>query len=192
MSWKFVHNGTCWWIRIESPEQLLEYLKATDSHRYGDNIMRILRRHNQGHTSEDNHGMYPVSDAIEALWRNSGKGIFEIAGKLMINCHNTYYNLLDEFGFVDINECGGCNSFSEKVKAVKYSDKLVFPHYSVKDIRIKTYKNEELKVGTVRPSGYKYHYYAYLGDINLKDGDKVKWDTYQEAYDFAKQFVETM
>ena len=35
MKWKFIHNGTSWWLRIETAEQLSEYIRLTDGKRFG-------------------------------------------------------------------------------------------------------------------------------------------------------------
>ena len=33
------------------------------------------------------------------------------------------------------------------------------------------------------------HWYAYLGDMQIRDNDKLKWDSYEEAYEYAQQFI---
>ena len=58
------------------------------------------------------------------------------------------------------------------------------------DIRVKTWELEEKKRGIKRPYDYRYHWYAYLGDVQLKNGDVEKWDTRNEAYEFARSLVE--
>jgi hypothetical protein len=184
--WKFIHNGDGWWLRIESLEQLQKYLEKTDSQKFGNNMLRVAERVANGRTEKDDHGCYPMADAIETLWKNSGKTLLETTGNLMASCHNTYVNRITEDGFVNINIVGGCNSFDWDVKAVEYRDELIFPCYTEKDIKIKTWELNEKKNGVKRPSGYKYHWYAYLGDVQLKDGDKEKWDTREEAEAFAK------
>lgn len=187
--WKFVHNGICWWLRIESSDQLMDYIKSTTEQRFGMSMLRVADRAANGNT-KDWHNRHPVADAIETLWKGSGENLMETTGRLMNACHNTYFELLREKGFVDINSVGGCNSFTPHPKAVEYREKLIFPHYTEKDIAIKTWELTDKQNYINRGPGYKYHYYAYLGDIQLKDGDKEKWDTYAEALEFAKSFLE--
>ena len=33
------------------------------------------------------------------------------------------------------------------------------------------------------------HYYAYIDDVQVRDGDKLKWDSYDEAYSYASSLV---
>lgn len=187
--WKFVHNGLCWWLRIESSQQLMEYIKATTERRFGMSMYNVANRVRDG-KRKNNHNTNQIEDAIETLWRGSGESLMDTAGRLMVACHDTYFKLLRECGFVDINSVGGCNSFTPHPKAIEYREKLIFPHYTEKDITIKTWELTDKQNYINRGLGYKYHYYAYLGDIQLKDGDKEKWDTYAEALEFAKSFLE--
>ena len=34
------------------------------------------------------------------------------------------------------------------------------------------------------------HYYAYIGDMQVRDGDTLKWNSYQEAYEMALSLLE--
>lgn len=187
--WKFVHNGLCWWLRIETTEQLMDYIKATTERRFGMSMYNVADRVRSGNR-KDGHNTNQVEDAIETLWRSSGESLMDTTGRLMVACHDTYFKLLQECGFVDINSVGGCNSFTPRPKAVEYREKLIFPHYTEKDITIKTWELTDKQNYINRGPGYKYHYYAYLGDIQLKDGNKEKWDTYDEALTFARTFLE--
>ena len=57
-------------------------------------------------------------------------------------------------------------------------DKLVYPNFKRHDIRI-----------TKFPMGE--HYYAHIGDLELKNGDQIKWNSYQEAFEFASKYIES-
>ena len=188
--WKFIHNGLGWWLRIESSAQLMEYIEATDSSRFGEGMIKVRNRYNRG-DDFDTHNRDEMADAIGVLWKYTGLPLNAITGEIMLACHSTYFKLLREEGFVDINPVGGCNAFTKDVKATVYRDNLVFPCYTEKDIRIKTWEWEDKKNGVNRPYGYKYHYYAYLGDMQLKDGEPEKWNTREEVLEFAKTFLET-
>ena len=189
MKWKFIHNGTSWWLRIETAEQLSEYIRLTDGKRFGESMLNIANRAKRDKL-DDTHNVSPMASAIQTLWQCSGEPLDLVTGRVMVACHNTYWKLLRECGFIHINPVGGCNAFATDIKAVEYRDNLIFPHYTEKDIRIRTWEWEEKKNGVKRPSGYKYHWYAYLGDLQLKDGDIEKWDTREEALAFAKTFLE--
>ena len=54
---------------------------------------------------------------------------------------------------------------------------LVFPNFKRDEIRIKKFPNGE-------------HYYAYIDDMQVRDGDTLKWNTYEEAYNQALSMIE--
>ena len=80
-----------------------------------------------------------------------------------------------ENGETFVNPVGG-KTFSLDYDQFVWRSHLVFPNYSVNDIRIKQFKGG-------------FHFYAYLGDTQLRDGEKLKWSSYREAYDFAVAVV---
>lgn len=109
------------------------------------------------------------------------------AGMIMAQkCNTTLYGgfkrLQTEFGMAlhrDILENGetfvngvGGKTFSLDYDQFVWRKDLVFPHYTIADIRIKQFENGQ-------------HYYAYVADTQLRNGEKLKWDTYNEAYNFA-------
>jgi hypothetical protein len=51
-----------------------------------------------------------------------------------------------------------------------------FPKYHEQDIHIARF-----------PDGQ--HYYAYIGDMQVRDGDILKWDTYDEAFAQAQKYI---
>ena len=52
----------------------------------------------------------------------------------------------------------------------------VFPFYHESDIRVSRF-----------PDGR--HFYVYVGKAEVRDGNIVKWDTYEEAYNAAQQIL---
>jgi hypothetical protein len=184
--WKFFNNGDGWWLKITTPEQLEEYIEATN-HKYGDAMMEVVDYRMKGQTS---HSTNQITNYLDLLSRNSGKNLIEVCGNLVTSVYKTYIKILSEEGFVNINAVGGCNGVPWEEKIVEYRSNLTFPCYSKNDIRVLTWETEEQKTGKIRPNNYNYHWYAYIGDVQLKDGDKVKWDTKEEAMAFAEKFVE--
>ena len=69
---------------------------------------------------------------------------------------------------------------SQKMATV-YRDKLVFPNYTKKDIRISKWGDGGA------------HYYAKVGEIEVKEKDSkgevvMKWNSYEEAYQKALEY----
>ena len=178
--WTFFHNGYTWWLRIESAEQLERYCELTDGERYGGSMMQVAYHRMDGCKSH----LESMPSVIDAMSRFNGEDLLTTTGKLMSEAHLTYFKNLARFGFVNINRLGGCNSSKWPMKIVLHRDEMIFPTLTRKDVQIKTWEWEEKKRYAYRP-GYKYHWYAYIGDVRLKDGDKEKWDTKEEAEAFV-------
>lgn len=183
-TWKFVSNGNGWWLRIEDAEQLTEYVEKINT-RFGDSMMNVMSACNSG---KYQHYTSQLDSYLEILYRTSGDSLVNTTQKLMFNLAKTYFDLMSEAGYVYINKHGGCNNFPIDNAVVVNRNECVFPDYNEKNIRIRTWKQEDQLRGEFK-SNYKYHYYAYLGDMQITDGQKMKWDTYDEAYNFALKFV---
>lgn len=77
-----------------------------------------------------------------------------------------------------VNRCCGFRIKRKEENPVAFvrRNKLEFPRYYNEDIRIKRF-----------PDGH--HYYAYIGDMQVRDGDILKWNTYEEALKHAEKFL---
>jgi hypothetical protein len=184
--WTFFHNGYTWWLRIDNAEQLARYCELTDEERYGGAMMQAA-----WHRKENKLDHWDgLASEIDMLSRNRQESLLVTAGKLLSDAHYTYFKNLQQFGFVNINRLGGCNSSTWPMRMIIKKDELVFPMLGRKDVTIKTWEWKDKKRYAYRP-GYQYHWYAYIGDVRLKDGDKEKWDTRAEAEAFVNSlFVE--
>ena len=180
MSWKFFHNGYTWWLRIDNPEDLARYCELTDDERYGGAMMQVAYHRMNGCKSH----LESFPSVIDAFNRFNGEDLLTTTGKLLSEAHYTYFKNLAQFGFVNINRLGGCNSSNWPSYATITKEELIFPMLSRKDVTIKTWEWEEKKRYAYR-SNHKYHWYAYIGDVRLKDGDKEKWDTRAECEEFV-------
>lgn len=186
--WHFFYNGYAWWLRITDPEQLAEYCSLTDENRYGGAMMNVAN----WRMSEPNQKWHleGMADCIDFLNRMNQEDLLTTTGRLLFEAHHTYFKNLARFGFVNINRLGGCNSSSWPALIEIKSDKLIFPTISRKDVTVKTWEWEEKKQGVYR-SNYKYHWYAYAGDVRLKDGDIDKWESRAECEKFLDRlFIE--
>ena len=78
-----------------------------------------------------------------------------------------------------INSVGGYYRYypTDKEYAFVRRKELIFPDFKKDDIRIKQFPGGE-------------HYYAYIGDMQVRDGNTLKWDSYQDAYEMALSLLE--
>lgn len=168
--WKFVLTDSGWWLRIEHIDQLLEYQKK--DHCVSNGFTDIMK----GRESQ-------LATYIRLVGQNNNISILDAAYKVNFRLYDTYLSQLQSNGFVDINKDGGCNCSKPLVRGVVYKDNKVFPTFTERDIKVETFENTDYR------SNYKYHWYAYLGNIQLHDGDKMKWDTKEEALEFARRYI---
>ena len=172
--WQFVHDVRGgWWLRLTNDEDIVRYIQATND-RYDGAMCKAV------HSPLE---FMSLEERIKA--EQSGERNYKLlqAGMIMARKSNTtlygaFESLQVEFGMngeTFINPVGG-KTFSLEYDQFVWRRHLAFPNYSVNDIRIKQFEGGS-------------HFYAYLGDTQLRDGEKLKWSTYGEAYDFAVAVV---
>lgn len=98
---------------------------------------------------------------------------------------NQYIPAVMKHGFIDIvdSEAGIFSTYKPKVYGVCYKDNLDYPKFTEADISVKTWKPIDTR------NNYAYHYYVTLGGVELHEGDKRKFNSETEAYEFARRFV---
>lgn len=181
--WQFVHDVRGgWWLRLASDDDIINYIRATND-RYDGALCKAVHEPIEKMSLEDR---------IKAQLNGDKNYMLIQAGMIMAQkCNTTLYGgferLQTEFGMAlhrDILENGetfvngvGGKTFSLDYDQFVWRKDLVFPHYTIADIRIKQFEKGQ-------------HYYAYVGDTQLRNGEKLKWDTYNEAYNFAVAVVE--
>lgn len=180
--YQFVHevNGG-WWLRLTSDDDIVRYIRDTND-RYDGAMCQAV--HNPIEKMS-------LEDRIKAQLSGDRNYMLLQAGMIMAQKYNTtlysgFEHLQTEFGMTlhkdivkngetFVNPAGG-KTFSLEYDQFVWRDNLVFPDYNVSDIRVKQFDG-----GT--------HFYAYVGDTQLRNGYNLKWNSYKEAYDFAVSIV---
>jgi len=195
MEWLFVlkDKGTSnqgWWLKIQTLDELLAYIEAIHPGRYGHVLENYLYGKDWG-AATISHGPHmkeaPITEAVvlyasKVKRENNGRGlnilkaIDGFAGMVAQN----QWNEIQESGAIYINPYGGYHGAHPSDKTYNFirRKELVFPDFKTNDIRIKQW-----------PGGQ--HFYAYIGDLEVRDGDITKWDTYEEAYQMALSILES-
>lgn len=157
-------NG--WWLKIDSAVKLIDYHKKTEKF-YGDCLVDYIHNEEKDWTNRTRaivmYGEKHHLTIIDAI----------IQFRLMI-AQQQLERIHDE-GAIYINSSGGYHS-NAVYKQNIIQHELIFPNFTESDIKIERF-----------PGGK--HWYAYIGKLWIKNGDISKWNTYQEAYDYAKRFV---
>lgn len=173
-----------WWLKITDPDQLLEYHKTTDGGKWEEPI--------RGYADGD---LRPENMSSEERIRKmiSGDRSFLLAQAAVMmaqKCEGTFFDgirglrmeaaraemrCIREDGAVFLNPAGG-HTFGLNYSVFVRRPAPVFPSFGREDIRIRKF-----------PGGA--HFYAYVGDTQIRKGDVTKWNTYEAAREAAEEIV---
>lgn len=182
----FDENEKGWWLKIDSLEKLVDYYENTGSNRYDEAMSMYL---SQGHPYDILDKLTP-EQRIKKMQDNNFKRLQaavmqaeRVNGTILdgFRCLNMEAGMgqmrtLEQYGAIYINPVGGYTFGVEYTQFCRRKN-MVFPHFSASDIRIKKY-------------GGGNHYYAYIGDMQVRDGDRLKWNSRKDAYDRALALID--
>lgn len=176
--WLFRLFGTetkepAWWLELGTMEQLAGYLSATNG-RYAGAMLRHLR----------DQGENPGGTGLLALARmrasRQGESVADALAGLSGDKALRLASAMAEHGRVYVNSAGGWNwgTGLGEPEACLRSKSLAWPDFTEADIRVSRF-----------PGGR--HWYAYVGQVQVRDGGKVKFNTRAEALERAKRYITT-
>lgn len=176
--WLFVLCGkntphAAWWLKIQSQAQLAEYLAATNG-KYGRAFENYL--HDSFYQpSETGHGKHaaeaPLTLAIYLHAMNQNLSMIDAAMQFSMQAAQRMSEALALHGAIYINSVGGWNCGGMGLLpegGFLHAKNLTWPNFTKQDIRISSFHDGR-------------HYYAYVGQAQVRDGDRVKFDSYDEA-----------
>lgn len=183
MEYLFVHDKQGgWWLKIDSVEKLIDYHKKTNNRYEGALQMYMRGKRPQEMSLEerisldmDNNKDWKYLQAAIIMAQNVGGTLFDGFRCLNMEFGSKELKDIQEYGACYLNSVGG-STFSVDYDNFCRRDELVFPNFQISDIRIKQFDKGQ-------------HYYAYVGDMQVRDGDVLKWNTYDEAYTRACALV---
>lgn len=175
----FINGG--WWLKISTLMELADYISETDS-RWENAINNLLNSKEFTRYGDEHAGALATSIGFFGV--NNGINGLDAAMLFKEQIINDQINEIKSGNTLVINKIGGywaltpeeISGDKKKYKQWCRKKELIFPNFSKKELKIKKF-----------PLGN--HWYAYLGDVQLRDNDKVKWNTYEEAYEYAQQFI---
>lgn len=193
MEYLFVYDQESqgWWLKLDTPEKLLDYLSQTKDSCMTGALDLYLDLYKKG--QKDNKSVLEVLEAMPSEERfalmmknmndfNLMRGAIMQAEKINGTIFDGFRSLNIEMGFKELNDirCNGqtyVNPAGGSTFDIQYTQwcrrkELIFPNYTESDIRVKQFDGG-------------HHYYAYIGDMQLRDGNNLKWHTYEQAYDAA-------
>lgn len=181
--WQFVHDiRGGWWLRLTSDEDIIRYIKATND-RYDGALCKAVHEPIEKMSLEDRIKAqingdrdYMNLQAAMIMARKCNTTLYGGFERMQTEFGMALHRDIEQNGETFVNRVGG-KTFSLKYDQFVWRENLVFPNYTISDIRIKQFDGGQ-------------HYYAYVGDTQIRDGDKLKWNSFKEAYDIAIAIVQ--
>lgn len=181
IEYTFIFMNGGWWLKISTIKELTDYLIATDS-RWEQALNNLLNS-----KEFTKHGMEHAGAIATAIgFYGTNRNLNGVDATLLLREQlvDDQLNEIRNGNTVVINRNGGYFILRDKDLSgdtKKYSQwckkkELIFPDFKKNELKI-----ERFPMGT--------HWYAYLGDMQIRDNDRLKWDSYEEAYEYAQQFI---
>ncbi len=187
-SWTFIlaedKESRGWWLKITDPEQLLEYHEKTDGARYegvirnraeGRRLEDMTMEERIAATLEGNRNFLYEQAAVMIAGRSGGSFIDGIKG-LQLETFQSELRNIREYGAVFMNRVGG-HTFLLKYSQFVHRKEPIFPSYRREDIRVRRFEGGS-------------HFYAFVGDMQVRKGDTLKWNTLEAARKAAEAVLE--
>lgn len=157
-----------WWLKISNISQLEDYISRIGSPKIVRGIFNAREYYdNKAHADT-------LAQAIICKATHDNKSVVDAGLDLQGAMIRSQIDALT-IGPIYINAYGGWHSGGEYSDWL-HRDKPIFPDFGKEQIRVKKFEGGS-------------HYYAYIGDLQIRDGEILKWNTYSEAYNQALKYV---
>ena len=176
MTWTFIKEKD-WQLRIDSVEQLVNFYfenKVLESDRH--HFHRLLKDNGESSYNVVSHSEF--GGIVKQFHTEYGLDYDDAYQHLENLQLASMWKVLKETGAIYINRHGGFHGERKNMDMTRFvhRDELKWPLYTTDQIRIKKFDD-----GT--------HYYAYIGDTQVRDDNGVlKWDTEEAARAAAEKY----
>lgn len=186
-----------WWLRIETMEEFLAFVKEKGGfvQKGADMLLRVMRLQEgktkpdddifsmmENLTPEQRFGLMQEDMAGWNILRGAllaaedGMTVLDALRNLNMQFGISYAERLRRDGVLFLNQVGGC-TIPFPYENFCFREQLVWPDFTERDIHVKQF-----------PGGR--HWYAYLGEIEIKYNGIKRFGTQKEAYDAAASLLE--
>ena len=168
-----------WWLKISTFEQLHDYYEKVESNLVAKTFKDYLTCREFGKPEEGPVKPHlKLSSTMYLGLYSANRKIGPIEGLMQIQNKKLTHQIqfLSEGYNIYFNRGGGWHFGKNDYSDWYDCDEIIFPEFKKERIRIEKFPMGE-------------HYYAYIDDLQVRDGNILKWDTYKEAYDQAMKIV---
>lgn len=173
MSYTFIYTEKKWYLKITTVEQLLVYWENVFNPKMKKALDTIET------TREFGKGMQHADEiqaAIGITARVEKLSYKEAYEKIIYNHRISQYQALCEKNEIYINKKMGWNCISHKTEQFVHKTGFEFPQMDLDKLVIKQF-----------PMGK--HYYVFIDGVQLRKNENLKFNSYDEAYEFAKNCI---
>ena len=179
MSYTFVlrdkgTKGQGWWLKISDIDQLKEYHESVFKHIMEDGLNSY---NNSVEFRNGNRHANTLGVIIGQQNKWFGFTPVQTINNISKDTLQAQIQALKDGCDIYINRRGGWCFGHHDYADWCHRDTIEFPRFKKDQIRVERF-----------PMGN--HYYAYIDDIQVRDGDKFKWNSYDEAYSYASSLVD--
>lgn len=185
----FVYDGTQWYLKLTNGEQIADYHKKTAGNRYEGALRLYHKLRCEKKEPYDLLSGLPLEERIAMMESKDFKYIqcalikaCQAEGTILdgfrlltMEIGMTQLENIRNYGAVFINAAGG---HTHGIKTVQFCwrKELVFPNFTKEDIVVKQFQGGR-------------HWYAFVGDMQVRDGEHLKRNTQKAAQDAAEKVV---
>lgn len=166
----FLYNGYGWFLKLDSLDMLNRYMREIWDIRKAECLSDLERIRKKLHPTSD------IATLCQILADVKGTDTWYEFQKLQKSQCDEMTRMILEGSTLYVNANGGYSIHMNDAVNRYESETLMWPVFSKEDIRIKKW-----------PGGT--HYYAYIGPIQVKESDTLKWDSESDARMAAMRYV---
>lgn len=174
MKYRFMFNGG-WWLKIDNKKDLLTYHNEVDIPRMADGLDSYFHAKEFFDDSTEHASTLGFVIGLNAM--NAKTSGLESVMSLLDTKYNAQLECIENGQAVYVNNKGGWFTGNDNFTSWCDRSELVFPSFKKDQIRVKQFPGGE-------------HFYAYIDDMQVRDNDVLKWNTYEEAYNNALRIIE--
>ena len=177
MKYQFRYKNGGWWLCLRDYVELIDYHQMDVAIRNG--VLKILDVKPKPRKSfKDDGDLTTMVDAIVNKALNNEISVPEAAAKIAGEKIGEQIKWMRKGYYIFVNPYGGWNAYKPDDYEQFYdSEILKWPSFTKDDIKIEQFEGGD-------------HYYVYLGNLQLRDGDKLKFNSKSEARAFAERYID--
>ena len=176
----FEDNSNGWWLKIDTLDKLADYMIKTES-MYSNCLSEYLcYKADCMNPENDESQLYANlnnrTKAIIMFAEQRHLTMIDATIQFKMYAFTQMSEAIRESSYILINKAGGYHRGPVSYSQFTNRKTFTWPDFKEKDIKISQF-----------PGGT--HWYVRIGEMELRENDEIKWNTYDEAMAAAKRYI---